>query len=57
MSLQPHPEFEDDYAQALIELRRGKAPDETIANALASLSRGSDSREIGGYLAAFLRGT
>ena len=28
MSLQPHPEFEDDYTIALAELRRGKAPDD-----------------------------
>jgi GMP synthase-like glutamine amidotransferase len=56
MSLQPHPEFEDDYAQALAELRRGKASDEVVDTALASLSRKSDSREMGGYLTAFLRG-
>ena len=55
MSLQPHPEFTDDYTLALAELRRGKAPDAVIDTALASLSRASDSREIAGYLAAFLR--
>ena len=55
MSLQPHPEFEDDYALALVELRRGKAPEETLAAARSSISRKSDSREMAGYLAAFLR--
>ena len=55
MSLQPHPEFEDEYTIALAELRRGKAPDETIETALASVSRASDSREIAGYLGAFLK--
>jgi GMP synthase-like glutamine amidotransferase len=45
MSLQPHPEFEDDYTLALAELRRGKAPDTVIETALASVSRRSDSRE------------
>lgn len=55
MSLQPHPEFEDDYTLALAELRRGKAPDATIETALASISRASDSREIAGYLGAFLK--
>ena len=55
MSLQPHPEFEDDYTVALAELRRGKAPDAVIETALGSLSRASDSREIAGYLGAFLR--
>ena len=41
---------------ALAELRRGKAPDEVVETALASISRASDSREMAGYLAAFLRG-
>ena len=56
ISLQPHPEFEDDYALALAELRRGKAPDAVIDTALASVSRPSDSREMAGYLGAFIRG-
>lgn len=55
MSLQPHPEFEDDYTLALAELRRGKAPDAVIETALTSVSRASDSREVAGYLGAFLR--
>ncbi len=55
MSLQPHPEFDDDYTIALTELRRGKAPDTVIETALASVSRKSDSREMAGYLGAFLR--
>jgi GMP synthase-like glutamine amidotransferase len=54
VSLQPHPEFEDDYTLALAELRRGKAPDPVVDAALASVSRPSDSREIAGYLGAFL---
>ncbi|MEO7223475.1 MAG: type 1 glutamine amidotransferase [Devosia sp.] len=54
MSLQPHPEFDDDYTLALAELRRGKAPDETIETAIASIKRASDSREVAGYLGAFL---
>ena len=56
ISLQPHPEFSDEYALALAELRRGKAPDTLIDAALASVSRRSDSAEMAGYLAAFLRG-
>ena len=55
MSLQPHPEFEDDYTIALAELRRGKAPDPLIDSAIASVTRPSDSREMAGYLGAFLR--
>jgi len=55
MSLQPHPEFEDDYTVALAELRRGKAPDKVVDSAVQSISRPSDSREMAGYLGAFLR--
>jgi GMP synthase-like glutamine amidotransferase len=55
LSLQPHPEFADDYAVALAELRRGKAPDTVIDAAIASMARASDSAEMAGYLGAFLR--
>jgi len=55
ISLQPHPEFADDYAVALAELRRGKAPDAVIDTAVASVARKSDSAEMAGYLGAFLR--
>jgi GMP synthase-like glutamine amidotransferase len=56
ISLQPHPEFEDDYTIALAELRRGKAPDELIDTAVRSVARASDSAEMAGYLGAFLKG-
>ncbi|MEQ1769313.1 MAG: type 1 glutamine amidotransferase [Devosia sp.] len=55
LSLQPHPEFEDDYTIALAELRRGKTPDENVERALASVARASDSREVSSYVGAFLR--
>jgi GMP synthase-like glutamine amidotransferase len=55
MSLQPHPEFDDDYTIALAEMRRGKTSEERIAEAVASIARPSDSREMAGYLGAFLR--
>lgn len=55
ISLQPHPEFADDYTVALAELRRGKAPDALIDTAIASVARPSDSAEMSGYLGAFLR--
>ncbi|HEY9011758.1 MAG TPA: type 1 glutamine amidotransferase [Devosia sp.] len=55
ISLQPHPEFLDDYTLALAELRRGKAPDEVVDTAVSSLATASDSREMAGYLGAFLR--
>ena len=56
ISVQPHPEFADDYAIALAELRRGKTPEENIQRAIASVSRPSDSDELAGYLGAFIRG-
>ncbi len=56
MSLQPHPEFADDYTIALAEMRRGKAPDVLIDTAVKSVDRASDSAEMAGYLGAFLRG-
>lgn len=55
ISLQPHPEFEDDYTIALAEMRRGKAPDAVIDEALDSVARPSDSRHIADYLGSFLR--
>ena len=55
MSLQSHPEFEDDYTVALAEMRRGKAPDVLIDTAIASVGRRSDSAEMAGYLGAFLK--
>jgi GMP synthase-like glutamine amidotransferase len=55
ISLQPHPEFLDDYTLALAELRRGKAPDAVVDAAAASLTTASDSTETAGYLGAFLR--
>lgn len=55
MSMQPHPEFEDDYTIALAEMRRGKAPDDLIDTAIKSVERASDSAEVAGYLGAFLR--
>ncbi|MFD2648074.1 type 1 glutamine amidotransferase [Devosia albogilva] len=53
LSFQPHPEFEDDYAQALAEMRRGRAPDAVVDSAVASLERASDSRILSDYIARF----
>jgi GMP synthase-like glutamine amidotransferase len=55
LSFQPHPEFDDPYTVALAELRRGKAPDETIDTALASVTTTrSQSRDVALYIGAFL---
>ena len=54
ISLQPHPEFLDDYTLALAELRRGKAPDEVVNTAVASVAKPSDSKDMAGWLGNFL---
>lgn len=56
LSLQPHPEFTDDYTAALADLRRGRAPDAVIEGALASLATPSDSTLTAAWLGRFLRG-
>lgn len=56
LSFQPHPEFDDSYMLALAELRRGKAPDDVVETALASVATPSQSRDVAGYIGAFLRG-
>jgi GMP synthase-like glutamine amidotransferase len=55
LSFQPHPEFADDYAQALVDLRRDKAPAATITEAVASFETPSDSPLLALHLAQFLR--
>ena len=56
LSLQPHPEFENDYALALAELRRGRAPDAVVEAAIASLARASDWPRDGRLPRGLLRG-
>lgn len=53
LSFQPHPEFLDDYAQALVDLRKGRAPDDVIATATASFEQPSDSPALAEYLRDF----
>ncbi|WP_055047791.1 type 1 glutamine amidotransferase [Devosia sp. A16] len=54
LSLQPHPEFRDDYTLALAELRRGKAPDAVVDAAVASVATPSHSQDVAGWLGSFL---
>jgi GMP synthase-like glutamine amidotransferase len=54
VSLQPHPEFTDDYALALAELRRGRAPEAVVDAAIASLAGPSHSGETARFLTDFL---
>jgi GMP synthase-like glutamine amidotransferase len=57
MSVQPHPEFEDDYASALVDMRRGKAPDGVIETALRSMQTKSDSQKLRGMIRGFFEST
>ena len=52
ISFQFHPEFEPEYAKALIEARRQKLPDPEAA--LASLDGANDNRRVGEWIRTFL---
>jgi len=52
MSFQFHPEFEPDYAAALIELRRDRL--ENAEAAVASLRKPNDSARIAGWIRNFV---
>ncbi|MFT4118124.1 type 1 glutamine amidotransferase [Bradyrhizobium sp.] len=54
MSVQPHPEFDVGFAEVCCELRDGKAPDDVVATARASLAEPMDSAKLGGAIARFL---
>ncbi|GLQ54718.1 glutamine amidotransferase-related protein [Devosia nitrariae] len=56
LSFQPHPEFLDDYTVHLAELRRGRAPDEVVDAAVASIATPSDSAAVAGYIGRFFKG-
>lgn len=52
ISVQFHPEFDSDYAKALIEARREKMPD--ADRAIASLARPNDNARIADWIRRFL---
>lgn len=55
ISMQFHPEFEPDYAKALIERRRGvRYTDDQADAAIASLSRPNDRARVAGWVRRFL---
>jgi GMP synthase-like glutamine amidotransferase len=55
VSVQAHPEFEPDYARALIESRRGTRFDEATADAaVASLAASNDNQRVAVWLRRFL---
>ena len=54
LSVQPHPEFTADYAGALCDLHRSRAPDAVVASAKASLTEPLDHAKLGGVITRFL---
>lgn len=56
ISIQLHPEFQPDYAKALIELRRGRIYTDAEADAaIASLDAPNDCARLGAWIGNFLR--
>jgi GMP synthase-like glutamine amidotransferase len=54
LSVQPHPEFDAHFAHVCCDLRVGKAPDDVVATARASLAEPLDRAKLGGAIARFL---
>ena len=56
ISIQPHPEFDEDYARALVEMRTGVAiPEDRSAAALATFGRAVHQHDFARWCAGFLR--
>lgn len=55
ISFQPHPEFSDEFTQALIALRKGSVSEAVVESAMASFVARSDSSLVRGYIAQFMR--
>jgi GMP synthase-like glutamine amidotransferase len=54
LSVQSHPEFDPDYAEALYNVRAGVASETVVAMAKASLAQPLDSAKLGGVITRFL---
>lgn len=54
LTVQPHPEFDVAFAQVCCDLRDGKAPDDVVATARASLAQPMDNAKLGGAITRFL---
>jgi len=54
LTVQPHPEFDVDFAQVCCELREGKAPGDVVETAKASLAEPLDNAKLGGAITRFL---
>ncbi len=53
-SVQPHPEFDTNFAYLCCELREGHAPDAVVAAAKTSLSGPMDNARLGNAMARYL---
>ncbi|MCK1358029.1 type 1 glutamine amidotransferase [Bradyrhizobium sp. 199] len=56
LTVQPHPEFDVEFAKVCCDLRDGKAPDDVVATARTSLGEPMDSAKLGGAITRFLAG-
>ncbi len=54
LTVQSHPEFDVEFAQVCCDLRDGKAPDDVVATARASLGQPLDNAKLGGAITRFL---
>jgi GMP synthase-like glutamine amidotransferase len=54
LSVQPHPEFSVGFAHLCCEMREGKAPDDVVARAKASLELPLESAVLGEAITRFL---
>lgn len=54
LTVQPHPEFDLDFAQVCCELRDGKAPEDVVRKARESLTQPLDNAKLGGAITRFL---
>lgn len=55
LCVQPHPEFDADYAACLIEARRARLAPEVVAERLASLQGGHDGLAFGRFIVRFIQ--
>jgi GMP synthase-like glutamine amidotransferase len=54
LTVQPHPEFDVEFARVCCELRDGKAPEDIVATARDSLAQPLDHAKLGGAITRFL---
>lgn len=54
LTVQPHPEFDVEFAQLCCDLRDGNAPDDVVATARASLVQPMHNAQLGGAITRFL---